>query len=169
MTDEQIIKALECCGVESGSCEKCPSKYRRRSDCIRLLTIDAINLINRQQAGINQFAEANKMVADLKTVKNDDDIKAIQRDAVVNFVEKLKEQAFECDISFGLGSQHIRQAVAVDDIDNLVIEMFGNPEEVKCKDCKHLMYSDCYGECSQGYKGIVQPDDSCKYGERKLK
>lgn len=48
-------------------------------------------------------------------------------------------------------------------------EMYGNPEEVKCKDCKHLMYSDCYGECSQGYKGIVQPDDSCKYGERKLK
>lgn len=61
------------------------------------------------------------------------------------------------------------QAVAVDDIDKAVNELYGNPEEVKCKDCKHLMYSDCYGECSQGYKGIVQPDDSCKYGERKLK
>lgn len=54
---------------------------------------------------------------------------AIQRDAVISFAERLKEQAFECDISFGLGLQHIRQAVAVDDIDNLVAEMFGNPEQ----------------------------------------
>lgn len=62
---------------------------------------------------------------------------AIQRDAVINFAERLKEQAFECDISFGLGSQHIRQAVAVGDIDNLVkefdkdINVRTNPEQVK--------------------------------------
>lgn len=38
---------------------------------------------------------------------------------------------------------------------------------VRCKDCKHLMFSDCYGECSRGYMGIVSPDDYCSYGERK--
>ena len=37
---------------------------------------------------------------------------------------------------------------------------------VRCKDCKHLMFSDCYGECSRGYMGIVSPDDYCSYGER---
>ena len=37
---------------------------------------------------------------------------------------------------------------------------------VRCKDCKHLMFSDCYGECSRGYKGIVSPDDYCSYGKR---
>ena len=38
---------------------------------------------------------------------------------------------------------------------------------VRCNDCKHLMFSDCYGECSRGYMGIVSPDDYCSYGERK--
>jgi hypothetical protein len=40
-------------------------------------------------------------------------------------------------------------------------------EVVRCKDCKHLMFSDCYGECSKAYLGIVAPWDFCSYGERK--
>ena len=39
-------------------------------------------------------------------------------------------------------------------------------EVVRCEDCKYLMFSDCYGECSKGYIGIVRPDDFCSYGER---
>ncbi len=39
-------------------------------------------------------------------------------------------------------------------------------EVVRCKDCKHLMFSDMYGECSQAHMGIVRPDDFCSYGER---
>ena len=38
---------------------------------------------------------------------------------------------------------------------------------VRCKDCKNLMFSDFYGECSKGYMGIVSPDDYCSRGERK--
>lgn len=38
---------------------------------------------------------------------------------------------------------------------------------VTCKDCKYLTFSDCYGECGAGYRGIVQPDDSCEYGKSK--
>lgn len=38
---------------------------------------------------------------------------------------------------------------------------------VRCKDCKNLMFSDCYGECSKGYMGIVSPNDYCSRGERK--
>ena len=38
---------------------------------------------------------------------------------------------------------------------------------VYCKDCKHIMFSDCYGECAEAHKGIVQPDDYCIYGERR--
>ena len=40
---------------------------------------------------------------------------------------------------------------------------------VHCKDCKYLMFSDMYGECSQGHMGIVWPGDFCSYGERKDK
>ena len=38
---------------------------------------------------------------------------------------------------------------------------------VRCRECKHLMFSDCYGECGKGHMGIVSPDDFCSYGERK--
>lgn len=38
---------------------------------------------------------------------------------------------------------------------------------VYCKDCKYLMFSDCYGECSKAYRGIVNPDDYCEYGEKR--
>ena len=40
-------------------------------------------------------------------------------------------------------------------------------EVVRCSDCKHLMFSDCYGECGKGYMGVVRPDDFCSRGERK--
>ena len=41
---------------------------------------------------------------------------------------------------------------------------YTNP--VQCRDCAHLMFSDCYGECSKGHRGIVKPDDSCEFGEK---
>lgn len=40
-------------------------------------------------------------------------------------------------------------------------------EVVRCRDCKHLMFSDFYGECKRGNLGIVKPEDFCSYGERK--
>ena len=40
-------------------------------------------------------------------------------------------------------------------------------EVVRCKDCKYLMFSDFYGQCVRGYRGIVQPWDYCSFGERK--
>ena len=48
-------------------------------------------------------------------------------------------------------------------------ELFDNDvvPVVRCKDCKHLMFSDCYGECRLGHLGIVKPWDFCSYGERK--
>ena len=38
---------------------------------------------------------------------------------------------------------------------------------VRCKDCKYLEISGCYGECGKGYLGIVRPDCYCCYGERR--
>ena len=37
---------------------------------------------------------------------------------------------------------------------------------VLCRNCKHLMFSDCYGECNK-FVRIVRPDDFCSWGERK--
>ena len=38
---------------------------------------------------------------------------------------------------------------------------------VYCKDCKYVMFSDFYGECSKAHKGIVNPYDYCEHGERR--
>lgn len=46
-------------------------------------------------------------------------------------------------------------------------EVDSKEEVVHCKDCKHLMFSDCYGECSRAHMGIVEPNDYCSRGERK--
>ena len=39
---------------------------------------------------------------------------------------------------------------------------------VRCKGCKYLEISGCYGECGKGYLGIVRPDCYCCYGERRI-
>lgn len=41
------------------------------------------------------------------------------------------------------------------------------PVVIYCKDCRNLMFSDCYGECKLGHLGIVRPDDYCSRGERR--
>ena len=48
-----------------------------------------------------------------------------------------------------------------------VSEILESGNDVKCKECEYLMFSDCYGECRKGYKGIVNPDGSCGKGKRK--
>lgn len=136
MTDKEIIKALECCHSTKGGCKDCPLNYRRSADCVDYLEENALDLIRRQQEKINHFAEANKMVVDLKTVKSDDeeilrllvnqsikfipksdDIEAIQRDAVVNFAEKLKAYLL-------LTCPGHMSVVSYEDIDNLVNRMY---------------------------------------------
>lgn len=39
--------------------------------------------------------------------------------------------------------------------------------DVECIECEFIMFSDCYGECSKAYRGIVSPHDSCGKGKRK--
>ena len=52
--------------------------------------------------------------------------------------------------------------------DMLIAMLLGEEkaETVHCSECKYMMYSDCYGECSKAYKGIVNPDDYCEHGKR---
>ena len=58
---------------------------------------------------------------------------------------------------------------AVQNIQNMISEAttVDAVHVVLCKDCKHLMFSDCYGECGIGRMGIVRPEDFCSYGERR--
>ena len=38
---------------------------------------------------------------------------------------------------------------------------------IECWECKHSFYSDFYLECSKGYKGIVNYNDTCDHAEPK--
>ena len=52
-----------------------------------------------------------------------DNIGYEKSEAIKEFAERLKIEAFECDVSFGYGKECYQQAVAVIEIDNLVKEM----------------------------------------------
>ena len=57
MTDNEIIKALECCGTYKGKCTDCPAFVKvDRSNCKKVL-LGALDLINRQKAKIKELEE----------------------------------------------------------------------------------------------------------------
>lgn len=137
MTDtEKIIKGIKICGDDKSYCKDCPYYELKSPMCLGTLHEEATDLIRRQQEKINHFVEANKMVVEPKTVEtdktedeilkklltqkvefipNNNDIKAIQRNAVVDFADRLKRMMFITDY----------------DIDDLVNKLYGNPEQVK--------------------------------------
>lgn len=64
---------------------------------------------------------------------------------------------------------NVKRILEIDDSIPNAATVCDMQEVVRCKDCKYLMFSDMYGECSQAHMGIVRPDDFCSYGERKDK
>ena len=79
----------------------------------------------------------------------------IDANALKSYMDECsKESRFR--VYYGYAVSFINAAPTVDAV-----------EVVRCRDCKYLMFSDCYGECSKGYLGIVRPDDFCSRGERK--
>lgn len=79
MTDNEIIKALECC-CKNNNCEGCPLDYLTfSSQCASELAIKSLDLINRQQEDIERLQSMNR--AKLDTIHD------LQADT-----NKLKEQ-----------------------------------------------------------------------------
>lgn len=63
MTDENIIRALECCVEEEiKSCSKCPLATRKR--CVNKLRRECLKLINRQQAEIDILIRKKEALRD---------------------------------------------------------------------------------------------------------
>lgn len=59
MTDNEIIKALECCCSETieKTCGDCPLFNVGRPDCYRILANNSLDLINRQQAELEKLKQ----------------------------------------------------------------------------------------------------------------
>jgi FtsZ-binding cell division protein ZapB len=72
MTDNEIIKALECCD-KGGSCELCPYFRSEGFSCVTHFNKDVLDLINRQQAEVSELQHRNsELEAELDDLKRDD-------------------------------------------------------------------------------------------------
>ena len=129
MTDNEIIKALECCSHrnEDLPCDGCPA-YNIAQMCMEDLMSAALDLINRQKAEIERL----KQIID----KQDKEIIKLQKRIIfwredLNYQpEKIKSEALE---EFAEELKHFiipqkadgytREIVLKRDIDNLVKEM----------------------------------------------
>jgi hypothetical protein len=105
MTDNDIIKALECCEEDSCGCG-CPRMYCGDSviECKAVLMEHALDLINRQKAKIEELYKENaRQRAEIEKLAHccDDcagctewicDCSNIRAEAITEFAERLKEK-----------------------------------------------------------------------------
>ena len=115
LTDEQIIKALECCDIEQKDCWQC--SLQNKWDCHFILRKNTLDLINRQQAEIDKL---ERTISHLEDVCNGiPDV--VRAEAIKEFAERLKEKEYH-PIRTPAGFK----VVPTNDIDNLVKEMVGD-------------------------------------------
>lgn len=110
MTDEQIIKALDCCHSELGNmCSICPLFDPDNDYCEDELHKNALNLINRQKA------ENEWLLQKLQQAKSE---------AIKEFAENLKEEMrLDDDCNYDCAQCHYDCKDYISFIDNLVKEM----------------------------------------------
>ena len=131
MTDNEIIKALECCIYHHGKCTSCPLYAEVTTVCKEKKDNYVLDLINRQNAENDRL---KKEVEDKERAYNDEfclrkeyqskcreflkEKQTTKSEAIKEFAEKLKEYSFLDNLSLDG-----KETVYVDDIDNLVKEM----------------------------------------------
>ena len=116
MTDNEIIKALECCGNPYSICAECPIKDDH--GCNEQLAKYALDIINRQQTEIERLQNTINDILDCQPILVERAEKYAKSDAIKEFAERLKEKI---DVVYSI--KHLK-----DNIDNAVKEMVGNIE-----------------------------------------
>lgn len=120
-TDEEIVKALECCLCDNSECLQCQKKELCRIECDELAT-KTIDLINCQKAEIERLKGSTIVnnIMESQRIKRE-----AKSEAYKEFAEKLKEKLDDCYIvsdgeycGFDCGDVHKC-------IENILIEMVG--------------------------------------------
>lgn len=141
MTDNEIIKALECHADRTNNCELCP--LFEDEFCASILAHNSLDLIIRQQAEIESLKSLctskdviiNSQEAEIEKLKNSPIIgslcqmwKAEARvEAIKEFAEKFKKKVRNIPrYHFCFNLLHVEK-----DIDDLVAEMTGKEDEGK--------------------------------------
>ena len=113
MTDNEIIKAMQCVIGNDVSCSEC--EYQKAlpfPSCRRMCAKNALDLINRQKAEIERLQKN----IDGLNIFTTNHIKVIRLQAIKEFADRLKEK-LQWDVEFD------NRLVFESDIDNLVKEM----------------------------------------------
>ncbi len=117
MTDNEIVKALECCGVDPNSgkyadCKNCPLDTLDDANCFYfVIQQHALDLINRQKAEIESLREIISVIDE--TLKKCAAL--ANAEAIKEFAERLKAEGFH--------HKNFGDLVQFEDIDALVKEM----------------------------------------------
>ena len=119
MTDNEIIKALECC-CANNNCDGCPLDYLTfSSECASKLAINSLDLINRQKAEIERLEneyrwldqESSILAADVTELSNQ--LKTAKAGAYKEFAERLKKE------------KSLNWLISTEDVEDLLKEMDG--------------------------------------------
>lgn len=114
MTDNDIIKALECCGCDNYQCDNCPYAYKTCT-----VYKDSLDLINSQKAEIERLRSMNR--AKLATIHDlQIELKTAKSEAIKEFAERLKKRIYKGGVHPTVEDEFIC------DIDNLIKEMVGD-------------------------------------------
>ena len=113
--------------------------------------------VERLTINMNAFGLAAKRLQEEK-----DNLIKTYSECMKDYAREIFEEIGEYASDFAAG--HIDDDNFLQAIYNLRAKY---TDPVHCKDCQHLMFSDCYGECSKGHRGIVKPDDTCEHGVKK--
>ena len=130
MTDEQVIKAFECCTkIEEGSklelCFECPMFEEDVDECTASLFGKVLDLIKRQQAEIERLKEHNHILDNIRCeswerISELDRLNEnIRAKAIKEFAERVK--AHMCDYDFD--NYHYFTAIEEEVFDDLVKEL----------------------------------------------
>lgn len=98
MTDNEIIKALECCGnIVDSTCKECAYHETYNASCVVRLMRNALDLINRQKAEIEKYKSG--MIANAEVVKTlINELKTAKSEAIKEFAEELEYFVLNEDI-----------------------------------------------------------------------
>lgn len=106
MTDEQTIKALECCKDDDG-CTDCPyydEKDEHEQICVYRLHKDILDLIKRQQAEIEDLTERLKEYKSFPCFTNDTQVVTVSKKADGQYcadrvttiqIDKIRSEAYK--------------------------------------------------------------------------
>lgn len=141
MTDDEIIKALECCDfTDIKACEECP--LYNTFDCSFVIIDKTLDLVNRQNAEIERLKQENKEYCEDNRIiayqrnQRDKEIRAlhnqlnglnfmdkqIKSESVKKFAEKLKDSADKTRIK-NMETEKVVFYMDEFKLDNLVKEM----------------------------------------------